>query len=373
MNEDAARAYRESTTLLLTGELNRECLLQALQTVVDRHGALRTTIAPDGQSQTIHARQLFELDYIDYSDLPPAEAQAEAENMLLDLESGTFDKMKGPFLAASLLKIEETRHFLTFFFHHVIANGPSYWVFLDELAALYEAYTSGRPALLPPAFPFAEFVESKRLYEQSREKEEAEIFWLKQMAGGVPVLDLPFDYPLPPELTYRGSREEIVMEPELTEALRKVGAAHRCSLFMVLLSAYGVLLHRLSGQDDLVIGVPFDSPIRSENAERKSVRQHHEHAALAQHSLRRKQLCRLSLRDEGADHRRLRASGLFLWKSHRQTQPAARSVARALLQRHFQSGDRASFTGSSPASKWRWKPGTFPTAHRATPRCSISI
>ncbi len=116
MNEDAARAYRESTTLVLTGEVNRECLLQALQTVVDRHGALRVTIAPDGQSQTVHARRVFELDYVDYSDLPPVEAQAEAENMLLDLESGTFDKMKGPFLAASLLKVGETRHFLTFFF-----------------------------------------------------------------------------------------------------------------------------------------------------------------------------------------------------------------------------------------------------------------
>jgi iturin family lipopeptide synthetase A len=268
MNEDAARAYRESATLVLTGELDRECLLQALQTVVDRHGALRTMIDAEGGSQTVHASQLFELDYIDYSDLPAEEAEAEAEEMLLSLENGAFEQMSGPFLAGCLLKVGPARHLLTFFFHHVVGNGPSYWVFLDELAALYEAYTKGQAASLPPAVPFAEFVESKRRYEHSREKEEAETFWRKQMAGGVPVLDLPFDEPLPPELTYLGSREETVLEPELTEALKKIGAAHRCSLFMVLLSAYGALLHRLSGQDDLVMGVPFDSPIRSENADR---------------------------------------------------------------------------------------------------------
>ena len=84
------------------------------------------------------------------------------------------------------------------------------------------------------------------------------------MQGGIPPLDLPYDHPLPPALTYIGSREELVIEPELAAALRKIGATQRCSLFMVLLSAYNVLLHRLSGQDDLVVGVPFDSPIRSE-------------------------------------------------------------------------------------------------------------
>ena len=268
MNEDAARAYRESATLVLTGELDRDALLRALQTVVDRHGALRTTIAPDGQSQTIHAKQVFELDYIDYSDLPPAEATATAEETLLEMENGAFEKMKGPFLAGCLLTVEPKRHLLAFFFHHVVGNGPSYWVFLDELAALYDAYTNGKPAPLPPAFSFAEFIEEKQAYEKSSEKEEAEIFWRKEMSGGVPILDLPNDHPLPPALTYRGSREQIVLEPELTEALKKIGATQRCSLFMVLLSAYNVLLHRLSGQDDLVVGVPFDSTIRSDNADR---------------------------------------------------------------------------------------------------------
>jgi iturin family lipopeptide synthetase A len=265
MNEDAARAYRESTTLALTGELDRDCLLRAAQAVVDRHGALRTTIEFDGRTQTLHADQAFELDFIDFTDLPEKEAQAEAEDTLERLENESPIGMRGPFLDGCLLQVAPQRHLLAFFFHHVVGNGPSYWVFLDELAALYQAYAAKTDPKLPPAFPFAEFVERRRKYESSSEKDDAEKFWSEQMQGGVPALDLPYDHPLPPELTYRGSREEIVIDEDLAAALQRIGAAQRCSLFMVLLSAYNVLLHRLAGQDDIVVGVPFDSAIRVES------------------------------------------------------------------------------------------------------------
>jgi iturin family lipopeptide synthetase A len=265
MNEDAARAYRESTTLLVTGELDRDCLMRAAQAVVDRHGALRTTIEFDGRTQTVQADQPFEMDFIDFNDLPENQARAEAEDTLERMENENFLGMRGPFLNGCLLQVTPQTHLLSFFFHHVVGNGPSYWVFLEELAAAYSAYaTKGEPQL-PPPFPFAEFVERRRAYEASPEKTEAEAFWTAQMQGGLPALDLPYDHPLPPELTYRGSRDEIVIEGDLAEALRRVGATQRCSLFMVLLSAYNVLLHRLSGQDDIVVGVPFDSPIRAES------------------------------------------------------------------------------------------------------------
>jgi iturin family lipopeptide synthetase A len=268
MNEDAARAYRESTTLVLNGDLDRDNLLRAVQAIVDRHGALRATIQPDGRAQTLHASQDFEIDFIDFSDLPKKQAQAEAEETLERMENEDFPGMHGPFLNGCLLKIAPQRHLLTFFFHHVVGNGPSYWVFLEELATLYRAYAGQTDEQLPPPFSFEEFVAKRRAYETSPEKEEAERFWCDEMKGGVPALDLPFDHPLPPSLTYVGSREEIVLDAELAAELKKIGAAQRCSLFMVLLSAYNVLLHRLSGQDDLVVGVPFDSPIRSESVGR---------------------------------------------------------------------------------------------------------
>ena len=102
------------------------------------------------------------------------------------------------------------------------------------------------------------------------------------MKGGVPALDLPYDHPLPPELTYRGSRDEIVIDADLAEALRRIGAAQRCSLFMVLLSAYNVLLHRLSGPGRHRRG----RAVRQSDSRRvdrpRAFRQHDEHAAAAQ-------------------------------------------------------------------------------------------
>ena len=268
MSEDAARAYRESVTLSLTGELDREVLSQALQAIVDRHGALRTVIDAEGRTQTVLARHEIEISFSDYSNLPPEQAESEAKRELAQLENGTFAGLRGPFLLAHLVKVDAMRHFLVLIFHHVVGNGPSYWVILEELAALYAAGTEKKTPDLPAPVPFSEFVKKRLDYETSPAREEAEQFWLTEMAQGVPGLDLPYDHPLPPDLTWRGRREEIVLEPALTEALKKAGAAQRCSLFNVLLTAYSALLHRLSGQDNLFIGVPFDSPLRSENSDR---------------------------------------------------------------------------------------------------------
>ena len=266
LNKNAERAYRDSLTISINGDLNRDVLGEAVQAVVDRHGALRTTIDPDGHTQTVHARHKFQLDYFDYSSLPADQGSSELKKKLNELETQTFADMNGPFLLATLLKVEAKRHLLVFGFHHIVGNGPSYWLFMDEVASVYQALSSGGQANLPPVFPFAEFVE-KRI-AKSRNQKEAEQFWLKQMEQGVPLLDLPFDHAHPAEISYSGERQEIVLEPELNHALRKIGAAQHCSLFIVLLSAYGLLLHRLSSQDVLFIGVPSDSFIRTENSGR---------------------------------------------------------------------------------------------------------
>jgi natural product biosynthesis luciferase-like monooxygenase protein len=268
MNEDAARAYRESVTLSLTGELDREVLTQALQTIVDRHGALRTVIDAEGRTQTVLERHELAPGYSDYSNLPPARAESEAKRELAELENGTFAGLRGPFLLAHLVKIDAARHLLVLVFHHVVGNGPSYWVFLEELAALYAAAAEKKSPGLPAPVPFSEFVQKRLDYETSPARAETEQFWLQEMAQGVPGLDLPYDHPVPMDLTWRGRREEIVLDPALTDALKKAGASQRCSLFTVLLAAYSALLHRLSGQDNLFIGVPFDSPLRSENPDR---------------------------------------------------------------------------------------------------------
>jgi natural product biosynthesis luciferase-like monooxygenase protein len=131
LNENAGRAYHESNTLSLIGDLDTEALARALQTLVDRHGALRTTIHPDGQAQTVHARHSVELNRLDFSHVPPERIANEVITKLAGLENQIFAGMRGPFFRACLIKLDEKRHLLLLLFHHVLGNGPSYWVFLD--------------------------------------------------------------------------------------------------------------------------------------------------------------------------------------------------------------------------------------------------
>jgi iturin family lipopeptide synthetase A len=259
INPDANRAYHESATLSFDGKLNEEALRKSLVEVVARHGALRTTINANGESQTIHPELTPEIGFFDFTGQPEA-----ALAKMTELENELFPELRGPFFRASLIKVAADKHFLLLNFHHLLGNGPSYWLFKEELSALYAEKVYGTPAALPEAVPFAEFIGQRTAYAKTEASTEAEAFWVKQYENGVPELELPFDHPRPPELTYLGSRQEIILSPEINTALRKIGAGHRCSLFMMLYAGYGALLHRLSGQDDLVIGVPFDSQIRVE-------------------------------------------------------------------------------------------------------------
>jgi Condensation domain len=239
-------------------------LRESLAQVVARHGALRTTINANGESQTIHPQLSPDIQFHDFSGLPADQREAAAWEKMTELENELFPELRGPFFRASLFKLGPEKHFLLLNFHHLLGNGPSYWLFKEELAALYAEKVYGTPAALPEAVPFAEFIAQRMAYAGTEASTEAEAFWVKQYENGVPDLELPMDHPRPPELTYLGARQEIVLSPEINAALRKIGAAHRCSLFMMLYAGYGALLHRLSGQDDLVVGVPFDSQIRVE-------------------------------------------------------------------------------------------------------------
>jgi len=264
LNDDANRAYHLSVTLSFRGKLNEQALSDALHRVVERHGALRTTINPNGVSQTIHAQAPPQLSFLDFSDVPADQREAAVIKKMTELENELFPELRGPFFRGTLFRLEADRHFLLLTFHHLICNGPSYLLFNNELTALYAEKVYGEPADLPPVVPFAEFIRQREDYAGLQASADAEAYWTKQFENGVPALDLPFDFTHPPEITYRGARQSVTLASELNTGLRKIGAAHRSSLFMVLFAAYGALLHRLSGQDDLVIGVPFDSLIRIE-------------------------------------------------------------------------------------------------------------
>ena len=261
-DEDALRTYNESTTLELRGALDVARVHRALQQTVDRHEALRTTIQPDGGGQITHAHIRVEMPTLDLTSVTGDEQTERLEECFRDIEKAEFDFACAPLMRAQLIKLADDRHLLVLTFHHLLGNGPSYWVFLEEFVALYDADILAAPAELETPTQLGEYVRW-RTDEASRNAAEDEPFWLAQFPGGVPLLELPSDRPRPALRSHRGGRERLLLPKELTAALRKTAASRRGSLFMVLLTAFEVLMHRLSGQEEVVVGTSFEGEARS--------------------------------------------------------------------------------------------------------------
>jgi iturin family lipopeptide synthetase A len=262
MAPHANRAYAEVTTLRWRGTLDVDALRAALQALVDRHEALRTSIDPSGETQTVHARMTVDAPLVDLS--VSGDPQAALRRQFDDIEAFTFDLSQGPILRARILRLAADQHLLVLTFHHILGNGPSYSLFFDELCEIYAARVSSRPPRLEHAMQLSDFVRWQQDGLHAPSVEEDRAFWRAQFADSVPVLDLPADHPRAAIMTYRGRRQSVVLEATLTSALRATSGKLRGSLFMTLFAAFNVWLHRLTGQSDIVVGVPFESPVRGE-------------------------------------------------------------------------------------------------------------
>jgi amino acid adenylation domain-containing protein len=256
MGDDASCAFNESSSLHLRGQLDVEALRGALAAVVERHEALRATFSPDGLTLYVAASRGVLVPLVDLSGLPAAERDARLARILAEEVEKPFRLEAGPLLRLCLVRLAEEEHRLVFTAHHLVCDGWSTGVLLRDLAALYSARRQGEEARLPEAFPFSAYAREQLEAARTPERAAAERFWLDQYASLPPALDLPLDRRRPPIKTYASARVDTVLGPDLLEPLRRTAARSGASLFNALLAGFGVLLHRLSGQDDLVVAVP---------------------------------------------------------------------------------------------------------------------
>jgi len=253
MGDDAARAYTESTSVRLRGELDVGALREALQALVDRHDTLRATFAPDGEAQLIHPVLAVEVPLVDFRGEPAATRRQRVDEWVRETARRPFDLVGGPLVRFALAAVEDDEHLLVKDAHHAVLDGWSFGVIWRELGALYTAAREGRRAELPPRPDHATLVRAQ--IEAVRDP-AAEAFWIEQFADGVPVLELPTDRPRPPVRGYAGERLIRVMDGELLRRIAAAGRPHGLTVFNTLFSAFFVWLGRLSGQDDLVVGTP---------------------------------------------------------------------------------------------------------------------
>ena len=261
MGEAGSVAFNQGFQLELGGALNETALRAALEKLIQMHEALRLTIAPDGEQQYVHATRPYTLPMDDLIGKP------ELLSPILEKEGRSpFDFVKGPLWRMRLLKIEPRRHILAVTVHHIIADSGAVASMLQDLGKLYasEQGLGERPSAPPQLSAFVQ--EQKRL-EQASDRAKAEKFWLEQFKTPPQPLNLPSDRPRPSMRTFNGGTACAPVDVSLLNDLRKVSGKNRCTLFTTLLAGYYVFLHRLSGQDEIVAGVPF-SARQGEGSER---------------------------------------------------------------------------------------------------------
>ncbi len=248
-------AYNESFALQLHGPLDESVLRAALADLAGRHESLRSTFPAAGGTQRIAAAASPDFTVIDLTALPPAEKDGRLAAELDRTIRETFDLVNGPLWRVRALRPAPDHHVLVFAVHHIICDGWSQGVMAHELAELYSARRAGRTPALPPPARFSDYArqEARRL---ERPDATAGDYWAGRFADGVPVLELPGDRPRPAVRTYAAAHRHRRLQPATAAAIRQLAAQTDSTHFTVLLAAFTTLLHRMSGQDDLVVGVP---------------------------------------------------------------------------------------------------------------------
>lgn len=250
--------YNEPITIHRDGPLDVGAFERALGEVLRRHEAWRTTFTAERGDvfQVVHDPPEVRLPVTDLSALPEGERETEAVRLATNDVVRPFDLARGPLVRARLVRMAADRHRLYLALHHVIFDGVSiYRVLLAELVAFYEAFAAGRPSpLAEPPIQYADFAAWQRDWVTSEAARRQVDYWTARLAGSPPEIALPLDRPRPAVQAFAGAMHRVTIPPALAGALKAVGRRLGATFYMTVLAGFATLLHRYSGQDDLVVG-----------------------------------------------------------------------------------------------------------------------
>jgi amino acid adenylation domain-containing protein len=256
LGDDASCAYNESFSLHLRGKLQVEALRAGLNALVMRHEALRATVDPDGTTLHFLPELKLEVPLRDLTDFDPFERDAELKRLLAEDARRPFDLVHGPMIRAQIVRIELDYYVLMVTSHHIVCDGWSTNVLIDELAKVYTATVEGGATELPPVIRFSDYARTLSANLASAENARIEAYWLSQFAD-VPVsLELRLDRPRPSVKSYNGATFRMNIDADSYRHIKQLGSKRGCTLFVTLLAGFKALLHRLSNYDDIVVGIP---------------------------------------------------------------------------------------------------------------------
>ncbi len=265
LHQDAPEspAYNVAVVFRILSPVDVSALRSVFQTLLSRHPSLRSTFSqPDGQpAQIVQGHQDVYFEEIDAS----MDTGEELQRRVTEAYQRPFDLEQGPLLRVSLFTRAPEEHVLLIVMHHIVTDGWSDWALLSELLLLYPALKAGQSATLPPlTYHYRDFVKWQAELLASPEGERLWKYWRERLSGELPVLDLPTDRPRPPVQTHEGASVFFTLPEPLTRKLRDQAQASGATLYMILLAAFQILLHRYTGQDDILVGAPAAGRSRSE-------------------------------------------------------------------------------------------------------------
>ncbi|OUJ73688.1 non-ribosomal peptide synthetase [Hymenobacter crusticola] len=254
--DDANRAFNESISLRLRGKLDKVAMEKALQALVKRHEALHSAFGANGREICVFKDLAADFAYQDITSKSQEEqeqfiARYTQQNALLP-----FNLLYGPLFRSSLIKLSNEEHHLTLTAHHIVCDGWSLGIMMQDLGKLYSALVQDVYPELTKAINFSQFASEQLTFAKSDEYRAVEQFWLEQYKNNTPVVTLPTDFPRPALRTFKSNRLDYALKPGLVPAVKKMGLKAGCSFVTTLMAGFDVLLHRLTGQPDIVVGLP---------------------------------------------------------------------------------------------------------------------
>lgn len=265
--EGAGVAYHIPISLRLSGDLDKAVLQAALDTLIERHEALRATfVCISGEPvQEMTSQQSLPLREVDLKEFSSGEGQLQARRLAQEEFAVPFDLSRGPLVRAVLLTLSSSESILLLTIHHIVCDGWSIGILLRELAALYDAYRQGKPNPLPSLeIQYVDYVHWTLEAGRSGRLQGQLEYWREKLQEAPGLLDLPADRPRPPVQSYRGSNVAVWLTPEMTAELKELSRRLNVTLAMTLFSAWALTLARISGQFDLTVGTPVANRPRTE-------------------------------------------------------------------------------------------------------------
>ncbi|MFK7800055.1 MAG: amino acid adenylation domain-containing protein [Anaerolineae bacterium] len=248
-------SYNMLATWEVAGELDETTFERALKKLTARHESLRTAF------QTVNGRPVLviqpqvvpDFKTVDLSGVAAAEQMQQLELCIKEEKNRPFDLAQAPLLRVRIFQLSETRQILSFAIHHIISDAWSFSLLFREIEAIY----AGDKPLPKLPIQYADFAAWQRKKLDDVAGHADAVFWTKQLSDAAPLLELPTDFQRPAVLQYEGDTIRTQISPELTTKLNALNKAENVTPFMVLLSAFKILMQRFSGQDDIVVGTPM--------------------------------------------------------------------------------------------------------------------